>query len=94
MKKSLMKKSMVLVFCYYNNNCYGDFICKQLVCRGHDISGSTFSHDPSIIKASNGWWQFYTADGIGLKSSTDGYSWKQCKSIFLRIFHGGKTCTR
>jgi arabinan endo-1,5-alpha-L-arabinosidase len=46
------------------------------------VTGSTFSHDPSIIKTSTGWWQFYTADGVGLKSSSNGSAWTQCSSVF------------
>jgi len=83
MKKSLMKKSMVFgLFVIIIIIVMGTLFVNNLFAGTWNISGSTFSHDPSIIKASNGWWQFYTADGIGLKSSTDGYSWKQCKSIF------------
>lgn len=41
------------------------------------ISGSTFTHDPSIIKEGNTYWMFYTADGIGVKYSSDGKYWNQ-----------------
>lgn len=48
------------------------------------ISGSTFTHDPSIIyEASAGlYWMFYTADGIGVKYSTDGKNWIQGQQVF------------
>lgn len=39
------------------------------------ISGSTFTHDPSIIYADSMYWMFYTADGIGVKYSSDGKTW-------------------
>ena len=43
------------------------------------ISGSTFTHDPSIIYESSAglYWMFYTADGIGVKYSSDGKTWYQ-----------------
>lgn len=43
------------------------------------ISGSTFTHDPSIIyeSSANLYWMFYTADGIGVKYSSDGKNWTQ-----------------
>jgi len=48
------------------------------------ISGSTFTHDPSIIyeESSGLYWMFYTADGIGVKYSTDGKTWYQGTQIF------------
>lgn len=48
------------------------------------ISGSTFTHDPSIIyeSAYGLYWMFYTADGIGVKYSTDGKTWYAGTSIF------------
>ncbi|RCX18388.1 dockerin type I repeat protein [Anaerobacterium chartisolvens] len=47
-----------------------------------DITGSTFTHDPCIIKEGSIWWQFYTADGIGVKYSSNGTSWNQGVPIF------------
>lgn len=47
-----------------------------------NISGSTFTHDPSIIYADGLYWMFYTADGIGVKYSSDGKNWKQGVQIF------------
>ena len=48
------------------------------------ISGSTFTHDPSIIyeKSAGLYWMFYTADGIGVKYSSDGKTWYQGTQIF------------
>lgn len=48
------------------------------------ISGSTFTHDPSIIyeESSGLYWMFYTADGIGVKYSSDGKTWTQGTQIF------------
>ena len=48
------------------------------------ISSSTFTHDPSIIyeESSGLYWMFYTADGIGVKYSTDGKTWNQGTQIF------------
>lgn len=46
------------------------------------ISGSTFTHDPSIIKEGSLYWMFYTADGIGVKYSTDGKAWVQGTQVF------------
>ena len=48
------------------------------------ISGSTFTHDPSIIyeESSGLYWMFYTADGIGVKYSSDGKTWNQGTQIF------------
>ena len=48
------------------------------------ITGSTFTHDPSVIyeKSSGLYWMFYTADGIGVKYSTDGKNWIQGTQIF------------
>lgn len=50
------------------------------------IYGSTFTHDPSIIyEPSAGlYWMFYTADGIGVKYSSDGHTWYQGQQIFSR----------
>lgn len=45
-------------------------------------TGSTFTHDPSIIYADGLYWMFYTADGIGVKYSTDGQTWNQGTPIF------------
>jgi len=47
-----------------------------------NITGSTFSHDPTVIRESGLWWQFYTADGIGVKYSNDGRQWNQGVQIF------------
>lgn len=46
------------------------------------ISGSTFTHDPSIIYADGLYWMFYTADGIGVKYSSDGKTWTQGTQVF------------
>ncbi len=48
------------------------------------ISGSTFTHDPSIIyeESAGLYWMFYTADGIGVKYSSDGKTWYQGTQIF------------
>ena len=47
------------------------------------ISGSTFTHDPSIIyeKSAGLYWMFYTADGIGVKYSSDGKNWNQGQQV-------------
>ena len=55
-----------------------------------NITGSTFSHDPTIIRESGLWWQFYTADGIGVKYSSDGKHWNQGVQIFSSPLCGGK----
>lgn len=46
-------------------------------------SGSTFTHDPSIIYESSAdlYWMFYTADGIGVKYSSDGNTWYQGSQV-------------
>ena len=46
------------------------------------ISGSTFTHDPSIIYADGLYWMFYTADGIGVKYSSDGKTWNDGVQVF------------
>jgi len=46
------------------------------------ISGSTFTHDPSIIYANGLYWMFYTADGIGVKYSSDGKTWTAGTAVF------------
>ena len=46
------------------------------------ISGSTFTHDPSVIYADGLYWMFYTADGIGVKYSYDGKTWIDGVQIF------------
>lgn len=47
-----------------------------------NITGSTFTHDPSVIREGSTWWQFYTADGIGVKYSSNGTAWNQGTPIF------------
>ena len=45
-------------------------------------SGSTFTHDPSVIYADGLYWMFFTADGIGVKYSSDGKTWNDGVQIF------------
>lgn len=48
-----------------------------------DLSGNIVSHDPSLVKESNGlWWAFMTGTGIGVKYSSDGLYWTQGTQIF------------
>lgn len=48
-----------------------------------NLTGNTVSHDPTLIKESNGlWWAFMTGQGIGVKWSTDGYHWTQGTQVF------------
>ncbi len=47
-------------------------------------TGTTFTHDPSIIYADGLYWMFYTADGIGVKYSTDGKKWNDGVQIFSK----------
>lgn len=47
-----------------------------------NITGDTFSHDPCVIKTSNGWWQFFTSNGVGVKSSSNGTQWNGAGSVF------------
>lgn len=46
------------------------------------VSGSTFTHDPTVIKEGATYWQFYTAPGIGVKYSSDGKNWTQGVKVF------------
>lgn len=47
-----------------------------------NITGSTFTHDPTIIKEGSTYWQFYTAPGIGVKYSTNGTNWTNGTKVF------------
>lgn len=48
-----------------------------------NLTGNVVSHDPSLIKESNGlWWAFMTGQGIGVKYSSDGLYWTQGVQVF------------
>lgn len=49
-----------------------------------EISGDTFSHDPSVIYAENRYWEFFTANGIGRKYSDDGKIWSYGGQVFSK----------
>jgi arabinan endo-1,5-alpha-L-arabinosidase len=47
------------------------------------VSGSTFAHDPTMIKKpSGGYIMAYTAPGIGLKTSTDRTNWRDAGLVW------------
>lgn len=54
-----------------------------LLSIGAVLSG-TFTHDPAVIYADGLYWMFYTADGIGVKYSTDAANWKDGAPIFSK----------
>lgn len=47
-----------------------------------NLTGDLFVHDPVIIKHAGTWYIFYTATGIGFKSSSNGTSWQDRGRIF------------
>jgi len=47
-----------------------------------NLSGDLFVHDPVIIKQDGTWYIYYTAQGIGYKSSTNGTYWQNRGRIF------------
>ncbi len=57
---------------------------KDASLSSYAISGSTFAHDPTIIyeESAGLYWMFYTADGIGVKYSSDAKTWYQGTQIF------------
>jgi arabinan endo-1,5-alpha-L-arabinosidase len=46
------------------------------------ISGNVESHDPTVIKEGNTWWQFYTGDYLKVKYSSNGSNWTQGTPMF------------
>lgn len=40
------------------------------------MSGDTFSHDPTMFEEDGVWYQYFTADWIGSKRSSDGRNWR------------------
>lgn len=46
------------------------------------LSGNLDTHDPTVIKEGNTWWQFYTGDNISVKHSSDGLNWNQGLPVF------------
>ncbi len=47
------------------------------------LSGNIISHDPCLTKEPNSlWWAFMTGSGIGVKYSSDGYTWTQGTQVF------------
>lgn len=56
------------------------------------LSGNTFSHDPTIIKEGNIWWEAHTGQGLQMKYSTDGgYTWNAGTQIFASQLSWWKT---
>jgi arabinan endo-1,5-alpha-L-arabinosidase len=47
-----------------------------------NMSGNVESHDPTVIKEGNTWWQFYTGDYLKVKYSNDGANWNQGEPMF------------
>ena len=52
------------------------------MCNTWATTGATFTHDPSVIYADGLYWMFFTADGIGVKYSSDGKNWTDGIRIF------------
>ncbi len=46
------------------------------------LSGSIGVHDPVIIKQGSTWYVFHTANGIAIKSSTNGTAWTSRGTVF------------
>ncbi|KAK2931910.1 Glycosyl hydrolase, five-bladed beta-propellor domain superfamily [Fusarium oxysporum f. sp. vasinfectum] len=47
------------------------------------VSGNTFTHDPTLVKTpSGGYLMAFTANGVGLKSSTDRTNWRDTGAAF------------
>jgi arabinan endo-1,5-alpha-L-arabinosidase len=46
------------------------------------LSGSLGVHDPGIAKEGNTWYVFYTGQGIGRKTSSNGLAWSQMSQVF------------
>jgi arabinan endo-1,5-alpha-L-arabinosidase len=47
-----------------------------------ELSGALIVHDPSIVRADDGWWVFSTGAGIHVKHSSDGLRWAQGEQLF------------
>ena len=92
MKKFLGTSLVLLAFAVVlsgcNNNLAVDTVETDAIAESDSsrsswsIGGSTFTHDPSIIYADGLYWMFYTADGIGVKYSSDGKTWYQGTQVF------------
>lgn len=50
------------------------------------MSGDTFSHDPTLYEENGVWYQFFTADWIGSKRSTDGRNWRDTGPVLSGEF--------
>lgn len=46
------------------------------------ITGDDFAHDPTIIKTEDGYWEFFTANGISCCYSKDGKVWSWRRQVF------------
>ncbi len=46
------------------------------------MSGDLTAHDPAIAREDDCWWVFHTGTGLQVKSSTDGYVWRQKRPVF------------
>lgn len=56
-----------------------------------NVVGDTFTHDPSVIKNQDGYWLFFTSNGISMCHSTDGKSWTWRRNIFGQNLNWWKT---
>lgn len=45
------------------------------------MSGSTFSHDPTLYQENGIWYQYFTSDWIGAKQSNDGRNWRDAGRV-------------
>ncbi len=45
------------------------------------MTGDTFTHDPTLYEEDGTWYQYFTADWIGSKTSSDGRNWRDTGRI-------------
>lgn len=50
------------------------------------MSGDTFSHDPTLYEENGIWYQYFTADWIGSKRSSDGRNWRDTGRVLSGEF--------
>ncbi|WP_407690423.1 glycoside hydrolase family 43 protein [Salipaludibacillus neizhouensis] len=47
-----------------------------------EMNGNTFTHDPTLIKEDNYWYQFYTGEGLKVSQAGDNMNWREVPQIF------------
>lgn len=94
MQKKIFISCFLLVICLCGFSCSfvkPDELSESIDVKNWNLSGDTFSHDPTIIKTDKGYWSFFTANHIGRKFSEDGRTWISKDPVFATFPSWWKT---